>query len=220
MRTVIVMALCALPTAAHAGLVHPASWRQVSDDNQFVLVMVSPLPVDEDAGHPAYDNDEIRDIRAKYTESGLYRNDGSATPLWKIAYHNWTHQAFLDKSGKHLVIADDDWFDSYGHVATFYAGGVQLASYSMTDLFSSIRMRCSVSYVQCRSVDFDTERLTLTTSTDQGDVIVFDATTGQIVEQSSMAGYIALAVSAILAAVVASLVLMRRETASRGVDEG
>jgi hypothetical protein len=35
---------------AMAGLPHPASWKQVSNNGQYVLVMVSPLSVDQDAG--------------------------------------------------------------------------------------------------------------------------------------------------------------------------
>jgi hypothetical protein len=49
---------------AVAYLPHPASWKQVSRDGQYVLVMVSPLPLDQDAGNAVGDGTEIRQIRA------------------------------------------------------------------------------------------------------------------------------------------------------------
>src|SRR5262245_39214067 len=121
-----------LPTDSMAGLAHPASWKKVSDDGRYVLVMVSPLPVDEDAGHQAFDAKEIRFIRATYSQSGVYHNDGTAVPLWTLPYHDGTHEVFIGPNGKHLVIADNDWNGSYGHVVSFYSNGIELASYSMT----------------------------------------------------------------------------------------
>lgn len=123
-RYAVLPALLALLVFLNAGrtgmayLAHPASWRQVSDDGQYVLVMVSPLPVDEDAGHDLFDGNEIRRIRARHSQSGLYHNDDSTTPLWTIEYFSRPNEIHIAPDGEHLIVGADDWF-----VACFYAKG-------------------------------------------------------------------------------------------------
>lgn len=177
----------AMPTAAMAFLAHPASWRQTSDDGRYVLVMVSPLPVDEDADHSAFDAQEIRSIRATYAQSGLYPNDGTATPLWTMPYHDWTHKAFLDANANNLVLAHDNWQDSYGHVVSFYSKGNRLRAYSITDLVASLQFKTLITgqAIDCRGVAFNSRPLTFTMRTNQGESFVFDVRTGKILHHSS-----------------------------------
>ena len=131
----------ALGRAACGKAVKPISWRQVSEDGQFVLVMVSPLPVDEDAGPPVLDGTEIRGIRATYSQSGMYRNDGSQTPLWTIHYFAWTYHVHIAPDGRHLIVAGPWSGDS--HVVTFLSDGREIASYDIKDLLSLTRLRQS-----------------------------------------------------------------------------
>ncbi len=201
------------PTAAMAFLPHPASWKQVSDDGRHVLVMVSPLPVDEDAGHPSFDAQEIRRLRATYTQSGLYRNDGGGTPIWTLPYHDWTRKVFIGPEGRYLVIADDDWQNSRGHVASFYSNGNRLASYSVTGLVASIRLKSLVNgeMVGCGGIAFDADARTFTSRTSQGETFVFDITTGRMVRHPSpFPAYIGIAAAALLMAIIFLLLLMYR----------
>ncbi len=150
--------------------------------------MVSPLPVEEDAtGHPAFDNDGIRAIRAKYTQCGVYRNDGSTIPLWTLRYRLCQQPLLLD-DGQHLVLADTDWFQSRTHVATFYANGRLLARHQLDDLVTVYQVsgHFLLNYPQCRSLKLDPAKLELTLRTTQGETIVFDVTTGRVVRRSSL----------------------------------
>ena len=210
---IVSAALGVAPAVAMAGLAHPASWKQVSEDDQYVLVMVSPLPLDEDAGHEAFDAREIRNIRETYSQSGLFPNDGTTTPLWTLPYHNWTHEVFIGPDGQHLIIADDDWFQSHGHVVTFYSNGNELASYSITDLLSSTYLRMPIlRRIDGGAMTFDTDALTFTSRTNQGGAFVFDVTSGKIVRRSSpIPKFIGIAIAGIAMAVVFLLLLMRRE---------
>lgn len=199
-----------------AWLPHLGSWRQVSEDGQLVLVMVSPLPVEEDAGHQYFDAEEIRSIRAAYSQSGLYPNNGDTTPLWTMSYLDWTHEVFLSPGGKHLVVADDPWEVS-GHVATFYSSGAQLASYSDTDLVSWITLKSAMRWrwVNCDGIDFDSNALTFTCRTDQGERFVFDVTTGQVIGHTSpFPQYIAIAVGLIAGGII--LFGMKKRQPQRG----
>ncbi len=188
--------ICFLPTlaffvavfsgqAVHAGLAHPASWRKTSADGNYVLVMVSPLPVAEDAGHQAFDGDEIRAIRARYSQSGLYRNDLSNSPLWTVPYYTNDYDPHIGADGKHLVFASTNWRQSHGTIAIFYENGNELADYELHELipFPMTRARCGFYSPECSACIFDPQAMTLTVRTDQRDEFVFDAVTGKIIRQ-------------------------------------
>ena len=207
------LAFTVVPSAVMAGLAHPASWKQTSEDDRFVLVMVSPLSVDEDARPGAFDGGEIRKIRATYTQSGLYHKGDTAHPVWTVPYHNRTHEVFIAPDGQHLIIADDDWFRSHGHVVTFYSNGTKLSSYAITDLLPLAHLRFPIlGRVDCGGIAFDADALTFSSSTNQGSVFVFDVTTGKITRRSSpFPKLIGIAVAGVAMAAVFLLLLLRRE---------
>ena len=211
-------------SGAQAGLIHPASWRKSSDDRQFVLVMVSPLPVDEDAGHQAYDGREIRDIRACYSVSGVYRGD-SAVPLWTIPYWPPGTDAFISPDGNHVVMSDTDWRQSSGHIATFYRSGNEVASYNSLGLIPLIRLRatCGVYHPACTANVIDWKAMTLTVGTNQGDEFVFDVTSGKVLRQwSSFPLYLVWVTSlaaTVLLAIVAWIVVRSRRSRVEQTNE-
>jgi len=210
------LGLALASTVAHAALPHLASWRQVSDDGRYVLVMVSPLPVDEDAEQKAFDADEIRSIRASYSQSGLYTNDAAATLLWTLPYHDRSYKAFIGPQGQYLVLAHENWSgwsNHYGHVATFFSNGTELASYYYTDLFSTLYLSLPFfTEVTGDGASFDARNLTFTSRTNQGDTILFDVTTGQIVRQTSpLLKSIGVAFVGLLLAAIILTLLMRRQ---------
>jgi len=66
-----------------------------------------------------------------YIQSGLYRNDGSRTPLWTV---EWCSGVLLPSDGVHLVRAGP-WAAWYGEEAfTFFSRGRLLRSYAVRDL--------------------------------------------------------------------------------------
>lgn len=210
------LGLALVSTVASAALPGRPSWRQVSDDGRYVLVMVSPLSVDEDLEHDGVDADEIRSIRATYFQSGLYLNDATTTLVWTVPYHDTTHQAFIGPQGQYLVLAHEDWYGwsgHFGHVATFYSSGTELASHLDTDLFSLLYLSLPfLARVDGDGVSFDARALTFTTHTTQGDTIVFDVTNGQIIRQTSpIFKSIGVVIVGLLVAAVILALLMRRQ---------
>jgi hypothetical protein len=97
-----VLAIAVTSSLAHADSVASRySCKKVVPGGKYLFVMISPLPVDKEAGGW---NDEmaagIREIRRVYKQSGLYRNDGSAEPLWTV---DWYAGVTLSSDGVHLV---------------------------------------------------------------------------------------------------------------------
>ena len=104
-----------------------------------MLVMVSPLPIDEETSRGSFEAGETEGIRTNYSQSCLYRNYGTASPLWTLPYEDWTHQVFMGPDGKHLVIAsvrETTWSNQSDHAVTFFRKGIPLASYMYADLTS------------------------------------------------------------------------------------
>jgi len=65
----------------------PSSFSTVSANGKYVFVMIAPVRSEEDGIYlRPEDRKDARTLRAKYHVSGLYRNDGSTTPLWTV---NW-----------------------------------------------------------------------------------------------------------------------------------
>jgi hypothetical protein len=81
-------------------MIGPHSYKQVTSDGKFVFVMLYSRDVD----HPEFSkekNDSIRDIRAKYKNSGMYKNDGSDKPLWTVDWYG--REVLVPSDGVHLV---------------------------------------------------------------------------------------------------------------------
>lgn len=173
--------------AAQGGLADPHSWKRVSGDGQFVLVMISPYPIDKDAVvHPAYDTEGIRRLRATYTRSGLYHNDGSTEPVWTIQYA-MENNVFLTTDGKRLILADQPW-RSNGHIASFYANGKLLRRCNIGDLIQS-ELQLWIwelrGGVNCSNLRLSDAQQTFTIGTNQGETFVFDITTGRLLRRTS-----------------------------------
>jgi hypothetical protein len=200
--------------SAMAYLPHPASWKQESEDRRYVLVMVSPLPVEGDAGHPSFDGNEIRKIRAKYTQSGLYRNDGSTSPLWTIEYFSRAPKVYIAPDEKHIIIAA--YSDTFA--GGFYANGNRLARYGVDDLVSLVLLKSVLTgrRTACTDSDFDAQTMTYTVTTNQGEQFLFDVNTGRMVgTRSRWPACFGLAFVGIVAAVTTFVVLALRRKRAR-----
>lgn len=194
---------------AYAGLAHPGSWKQESADGRFVLVMVSPLPLEEDARPGDRHTAEVQAIRAKYRQSGLYRNDGSTKPLWTIQYWDRS-EAYIASDGLHLVVADD-WYDRRTlHVVTFYRSGTELATHRIDELIPSLHLAMALNggFMISRDASvFDDQQLRYRVRTNQGETLEFDVTTGRLVEHSSPLPRLAIALLVAFALAMIGLAL-------------
>jgi len=144
----------------------PKHYKKLSGNGRYVFVMLSPRP------------DEVFE---NYEMSGLYVNDGSEAPLWKIHWYAFVVKVASD--GKHLVrlgpwAASDDQ-----EAVSFFANGYLIRTYKIKELVSfPFLMPHSASHFRWRAGEklYDEKRL-FSITTLHGDHYVFDITTGEII---------------------------------------
>lgn len=207
------------PTIANAALPSLESWTHVSSDGQFILVMVSPQSFAEEVEF-SDDNVEVKRIRGTYEQSGLYRNDGSTSPIWTIPFMDVTHEVFLGPQGKYLMLAHDggsDWSGHLGHYVTFYSDGEELASYSDVELFSLVEwILPKVARSESDNLVFDPQEMTFTVFGGQGVRIVFDVTSGQVIRHvSPVLMYVVVVILLFAGLVVIGWFMLRRQRIAR-----
>jgi hypothetical protein len=190
--SVVVLWLTA-PAVADGPPPPPQSFREVAPGGRFVFVMIAPLPADEDArGHREETAAEIRRVRGTYARSGMYRNDGSAEPLWTVDWYAFNVEPAAD--GQHLVrrgqwawLQEDGSPDLDCEAVSFFADGQLLRTYRVGELVQTPgRLPRSVSHYQWRERNeggmCGEHEYTLTTS--DGSRLLFDLRTGEIVSRA------------------------------------
>ncbi|MCE9555365.1 MAG: hypothetical protein K8T91_18605 [Planctomycetes bacterium] len=214
-------ALAALPASY--------SWRHVSGDGQHVLVMVAPVSLQEDldhfAGWPGHANEveEVRAIRAKYTQSGLYLNNGSTVPLWTIGYFVRPNEVYLAAHGRFLVAAND-WSAHSGFlgaslVVAFFDKGQLVAGYDDHDLIQYLKAKafiCGSWTVGRADSRFDEQTLTYYVRTSQGESFTFNIQNGKLIRHGSPWPYYLGTIFATLVGVPCLILLRKRSRRSLG----
>lgn len=177
----------------------------VTSNNEFVFVMflpdeeiksrievlnnVSNLPENIRDKYPPHNYTSILDflkkeglgtnkkLRTNYPCSGLYRNDGSDTPLWTV---NWyAFWVFVHPDGKHLIRMGrwprfDDRYDELA--VAFYRNGNELEKFTIQDLVANPKLLPrSVSHYEWRKdVAFDEKSGILHIETETGELYDFN----------------------------------------------
>ncbi len=161
------------------------SYKKVIPGGKYVFVMIRPISAeDETRGEDEASSQEIRALRRTYTQSGLYRDDGSTTPLWTI---DWS-EASVDvaSDGVHLV-RHAGWplWDADREAVSFFANGKLIRSYKIKDLVGHPKSleRSAFEIYWCRDQKFDDSKLTYTIDTAEVKRFVFDVTTGEIISR-------------------------------------
>jgi hypothetical protein len=137
----VIIALALLPGVALADstVTPPPGWSGsyavASTDGQYLLVILDGIyePPGKDVSP---ETDALNKLLLKYPTSGLYRNDGSTTPLWTAEYISWKTGVTLSSDGHHMVVwrgwpSDSTYNDT---ALTFYEDGRLLRSYRVKDL--------------------------------------------------------------------------------------
>jgi hypothetical protein len=102
----------------------PKDYKVVTENSEFVFIMLVP----EQSVRWATLNPDIRNT---YSKSGLYRNDGSNTPLWTIDWYAYSVMPVSD--GIHMI-RSGPWASSMDDLAfAFYRNGQELKSYKVKD---------------------------------------------------------------------------------------
>ena len=174
----------------------PHSYKRITPGGEYVFVMVAAKPVEADTqGWNEETAAGIREIRRTYARSGLYRNDGSAEPLWTVDWY--AHGVTVASDGVHLI--------RYGPWAvlsrpreeppsgaaleqealSFFGNGELLRTYSIGELVDDPgRLSRSVAHFDWMAEGrFDDPLSEYTLTTLDGNRFVFDVRTGGIVSE-------------------------------------
>lgn len=160
----------------------PCSYSSPSANGQFLFVMIAPIEVENDGlDLRVEDRQEAQRIRATYSASGQYPNNGSTTPLWTVDWYS--HSVFVASDGMHLVRLGP-WARNLNDEAfTFFAHGKEIRTYKIGELVDTVALLPqSVSHFQWEgNIQLDDEQRALSVETLSGEKYVFDYTTGEIV---------------------------------------
>ena len=151
---------------------------------KFVFVMLS---IEEDptayGQGGAVQND---DIRRQYSQSGLYRNDGSSKPVWTVDWYAFEVVISLD--GRYLVRWGPwPFHGDYDELAVaFYKNGREIRRYAVKDLVADPEsLPRSVShFMWAKEKSFDTTTNLIHLETYNGEQYDFDVTKGKALTQT------------------------------------
>jgi hypothetical protein len=108
----------------------PRDYTVVTEGGEFIFVMLAREGLSEYNQVGFIRRDE--EIRRKYRQSGLYRNDGSTTPLWTVDWYSFKVEVASD--GRHLA-KHGPWAQGYSELAlAFYEDGREIARYRVEQL--------------------------------------------------------------------------------------
>lgn len=152
----------------------PRDYTKVTENEEYVFVMLAP---DNERW-----SDKNSEIREKYKQSGLFKNDGSATVLWIV--HWYSFSVYPSSDGKHIVRMGP-WASSTSQLAlAFYENGKEIKRYLIKDLVrDENKLRHTVSHFFWRSdQQFNDREGTISLKTTDGQYYLFSVKTGEIIK--------------------------------------
>lgn len=207
--TVVAVVLIHAPVYGDT-IIEPFSHATVSPDGKYVLVMIALVPPErEGMGLRSDDQQKGRTLRAKYAVGGLYRNDGSMTPLWAVTWY--AYSVLVASDGIHLV-RQGPWAENSSTEAfSFFENGKEIRSYRVGDLVDTIlTLPHSVShFIWEQSMSLDDANRVLTVTTLNKDRYAIDITTGKVIS-SYRPIRIAASITACLFVMAIAFILLRQ----------
>jgi len=162
-----------------------------SDDGKHILVLLSPVPISEDAiVFSELPNGRSVHLRSTFPTSGLYETDGS-TPVWTVDWHDGS--CVLSSDSNYLVRIRD--FGDLNHpndensgwAIRFYSFGKLIKQYDVDELvdYPSLLPYWYHSILRDDHMDGDLEirNRIFTLHTFTHERYLFDITTGEVVEE-------------------------------------
>jgi hypothetical protein len=208
---VLLAAALLLPSSARADSPAPLmDFVQTTANQQYVFVLLARAD-DESAYNQLRYVEQKAALRQRYPQSGLYRNDGSATPLWTVDWN--AYRVDVSSDGRHLVRWGPwPWKGAFGEMAlAFYEDGREMQRYRVSDLVANPQsLPASVSHYQwLDDASFDDAASTVTLQTLNGERYTFDVRTGLLIDGTRPApGSANTLLAASLAVVVAAVGLL------------
>mgnify|MGYP001765884185 FL=1 len=153
----------------------PTDYTKETQDGAYIFVMLAP-------DGPRWSSKEP-EIRKVYKYSGLYRNDGSREPLWKVYWYSFS--VYLSSDGKHVVRLGP-WAQSTRDLAlAFYEDGKELKQYAISDLVKDTgALKHTVSHFFWRTdLKYNEKEGTVFLKTVDGISYTFSVKTGEIIKK-------------------------------------
>lgn len=202
---VLLGAIFGLPSFASADEPNVVrDFSQASPNGEFLFVLLANDTIDSynQAGSVLVDEN----LRQSYPQSGLYRNDGSNTPLWTV---DWNANEVIVSSDGHSLVRWGPFpvGGNFDEIALeFYRDGQLLKSYQVDDLVSEpSKLPETVShYLWLKTSSYDDATGQLSLETETGEQYHFDVQSGAIIEPNERPAspdliYLALIVVAVFA---------------------
>jgi hypothetical protein len=187
----VCLALLAVENTAFAGLSEWFTETAVSGDGKYILVTISNRPLDVELADDRLDEAEkerVEYVRSLYPKCGLYRNDGSNTPLWTYD-GRWSVDPIVAPDGEHVVFPGGWTSNEYAFQAVeFTRRGKTIRSYDDSDIIPAWLLKFLASGKRgsrCDGYWFDPGAMTFTIRTNQSEEFTFDVRTGEIVATRS-----------------------------------
>jgi len=138
---------------------------------------------------------EIRAIRQKYTVGGMYRNDGSTTPIWTV---NWyAYRIDVPAGGEGVGRYSSGGLETdTGPAIGFYRRGDLIRGYDVSDLVTLPWFSDRRSWLSEHRLSDDSR--TVTVVTEHGDRYVFDVQTGEMLERFRPVRYAVIGATALM----------------------
>ena len=175
----------------------PQDFKVFSENKEYVFVNLIPSP--ELLGIKIPIIGIFSPIRMQYSQTGLYRNDGSKKPLWTLeSGFGWNAEMFVSSDGKRLVVMgswprvwDDKDMEKDGvalrqPAIAFIAEGRVVKSYVIGDLAQNAKsFPITVSHFEwCKTSRYVEAEKRLYLETHDKQKLVFSTETGEIVERT------------------------------------
>jgi len=155
-------------------------------ESKFVFVMLSIEDDPTAYGQGGAVQDE--DIRHRYSQSGLYRNDGSIHPVWTVDWYAF--QVTISSNGNYLVRWGPwPFHENYDELAVaFYKNGREIRRYAVKDLVANpdLLPRSISHYMWEKETSFDATINVLHLETYNGEEYDFDVTTGKKLTEAEL----------------------------------
>ncbi len=148
---------------------------RVTEDGKYVVVFIYPGVI-QPQDQPRTD----KTLRAKYPETGFYRNDSLAALVWKLyeqKYYTGNQKYFSSEDGKFLLEVNNGTYKSL----VFYKEGKPYQSYDITDFSLN---PCTVCEGLCpwqMNVSYDSSKGRVLVRTTLNEDYEFEMATGKLV---------------------------------------
>jgi len=195
---VLVWFVAQVPLASADSELSPKDFKVFSENKEYVFVALAARSV-KLFGLDLNLGDWL--LRMKYPKTGLYRNDGSTTPLWVLEPTlDWNAEIFISSNGKHLVVMgrwprfwDEKDMEKGGAAfrqlaLAFVENGRVVKGYSIEALARDQKSfpRTVSHFEWCKATTFNDKEKRLFVETYDKQKLVFNNETGELVERANV----------------------------------